>query len=422
MPRSCPQVSRRDFVKTAAAAVSAAGAFPYFARARGADRPLKVGLIGSGRRGTTAALNAIQADPNVRIVALADVFPDRLATSRNTLAQKGRQQIDDRNCFVGFDAYRQVLAADVDYVILATPPYYRPEHFEAAVQAGKHVFAEKPIAVDPVGVRRFMAAGKLAGEKGLCVVAGTHRRHQDGYVQTIRRLHDGAIGDILSAQCYFNQGQLWYKPRQEGWGDLEWMIRDWVNWTWLSGDHVVEQHMHNVDVINWVLGRHALKVVAMGGRARRVTGDQYDYFSADLFYPLDDQDREGRLHVLSQCRQINGCTVEISERVIGTKGVSNCNGWISNLKDHQPSTVKPQFAYVQEHKDLIAAIRSEKPLNESQNVAESTLTNIMIRMSAYTGQEVTWHQAMKSDLQLQQPDYALTPENVRAHIPVPGKA
>ncbi|HOW73277.1 MAG TPA: Gfo/Idh/MocA family oxidoreductase [Phycisphaerae bacterium] len=422
MPRGCSEVSRRDFVKTAAAAVSAASAFPYFARARGADRPLKVGLIGSGRRGTTAALNAIQADPNVRIVALADVFQDRLDTSRNTLAKKGQQQIDDRNCFVGFDAYQKVLATDVDYVILATPPYYRPEHFEAAVQAGKHIFTEKPIAVDPVGVRRFMAAGTLAGEKGLCVVAGTHRRHQDGYVQTIRRIHDGAIGDILSAQCYFNQGQLWYKQRQAGWNDLEWMIRDWVNWTWLSGDHVVEQHMHNVDVINWVLGRHALKVVAMGGRARRVTGDQYDYFSADLFYPLDEKDREGRLHVLSQCRQVNGCATEISERVIGTQGVSNCNGWISNLSDHKPSTVKPQFAYVQEHQDLIAAIRGEKPLNESQHVAESTLTNIMIRMSAYTGAEVTWHQVMKSDLQLRQPDYALTPENIRAHIPVPGKA
>lgn len=403
-------VSRRDFVKSAAAAVAATGAFPYFAHGRAADRPLKIGLVGCGGRGTGAAHDALNADPNVKVVALADVFKDRLEGCRKSLADKSKQEISDQNCFVGFDAYQKLLATDVDYVILATPPYYRPEHLEACIKAGKHVFTEKPVAVDPVGIRRFMAAGKMAEEKGLSVVAGTQRRHQKGYIETIKRIQDGAIGDIVSAQCYWNMGQLWYRVREPGWSDLDWMIRDWVNWTWLSGDHVVEQHVHNVDVINWVLGKHVEKVVAMGARQRRVTGDQYDMFAADLYYP-------NHVHVMSMCRQINGCANDVSERVIGAKGVSNCNGWISGQPQIDTKGTNP---YVQEHIDLIAAIRSEKPLNEAQTVAESTLTNIMIRMSAYTGKEVTWEEAMKSELTLKQPDYELTEENIYDHIPVPG--
>jgi hypothetical protein len=227
-------VSRRDFVKTAAATVAATGAFPYFARGQAADRPLKIGIVGCGGRGTGAGHDAMNADPNVKVVALADVFKDRVEGCRKSLTDKGRTEIKNENCFVGFDAYQKLLQTDVDYVILATPPYYRPEHFEACVKAGKHVFTEKPVAVDPVGIRRFMAAGKLADEKGLSVVAGTQRRHQKGYIETINRIRDGAIGDIVAGRCYWNMGQLWYRPRQNGWDDMEWMIRDWVNWTWLS--------------------------------------------------------------------------------------------------------------------------------------------------------------------------------------------
>jgi len=409
-------VSRRDFVKSAAAAVAATSAFPYFAHGAGAEKPLKVGLIGCGGRGTGAAHDAMNADPNVKVVALADAFKDRLEGCRKSIAKQS--EVKDENCFVGFDAFQKLVATDVDYVILATPPYFRPEHFEAAVKAGKNVFTEKPVAVDPVGIRRFMAAGKLAGEKNLSVVAGTQRRHEKGYIETIKRIHDGAIGDIVAAQAYWNGGHLWYNKRQQGWNDMEWMIRDWVNWAWLSGDHVVEQHVHNIDVMNWVIGRHVLKVIAMGGRARRVTGDQYDFFAADLFYPASDKDKDGRLHVLSQCRQIDDTAGGVYEHVVGTKGFSNCNGWISTMPDFKGQDSKP---YVQEHKDLIDAIRNGKPLNEAQNVAESTLTNIMIRMSAYTGKAVTWSEAMKSDLTLAKPDYELTEENIRAHIPVPGK-
>ncbi|HOB74626.1 MAG TPA: Gfo/Idh/MocA family oxidoreductase [Phycisphaerae bacterium] len=417
-------VSRRDFVKTAAATVAATGAFPYFARGQAADRPLKIGIVGCGGRGTGAGHDAMNADPNVKVVALADVFKDRVEGCRKSLTDKGRTEIKNENCFVGFDAYQKLLQTDVDYVILATPPYYRPEHFEACVKAGKHVFTEKPVAVDPVGIRRFMAAGKLADEKGLSVVAGTQRRHQKGYIETINRIRDGAIGDIVAGRCYWNMGQLWYRPRQNGWDDMEWMIRDWVNWTWLSGDHVVEQHVHNTDVINWVLGRHVTKVVAMGARHRRVTGDQYDMFAADLYYPVDEKDKDGKIHVLSMCRQINGCANDVSEHVTGTKGFSNCNGWISTIG---VLDVKGENPYVQEHKDLIAAIRADKPINEAQNVAESTLTNIMIRMSAYTGQAVTWDEAIKSDLDLEPPEFELSEENIKAgilkaHIRKPGRA
>lgn len=411
-------VSRRDFVKTAAAVAAATSAFPYFAVAQDATKPLKIGVIGCGGRGTGAANDALNADPNVKIVALADAYKDRLDGCRNDLAKKS--PVEDKYCFVGFDAYQKLLDSDagVDYVILATPPYYRPTHFEAAIKAGKHVFTEKPVAVDPVGIRRFLAAGKEAEAKKLCVVAGTQRRHEPRYVEAIKRIQDGAIGDIVAGQIYWNGGALWYNKRHEGWSDLEWMHRDWVNWSWLSGDHVVEQHVHNSDVMNWVLGRHPVKVIAMGGRARRPTGNQFDFFAADLFYPADDKDREGRLHVLSQCRQINGTPGNVSEHVVGTKGYSDCCREISTVKDFKPAGGN---AYVLEHKDLIAAIREGQALNEAQNVAESTLTNIMIRMSAYTGKEVTWRDAMKSDLELKAPTFELTDENVRKDIPVPGE-
>jgi myo-inositol 2-dehydrogenase / D-chiro-inositol 1-dehydrogenase len=317
MPRKSSNVSRRDFVKTAAVAAAATSAFPYFAIGQDATRPLKIGLIGCGGRGSGAAHNALDADPNVKIVALADAYKDRLDGLRKSL--KDRSPIKDENCFVGFDAFKKILETDIDYVMLATPPYFRPEHFEAAIKAGKHVFTEKPVGVDPVGIRRFMAAGEEAKSKKLSVVAGTQRRHEKGYVETIKRIHDGAIGDIVAAQAYWNGGHLWFNQRQNGWDDMEWMIRDWVNWSWLSGDHVVEQHVHNIDVMNWVIGRHCLKVLAMGGRARRVTGNQYDFFAADIFYPASDKDKDGRLHVTSQCRQIDATAGGVYEHVVGTK-------------------------------------------------------------------------------------------------------
>ncbi|GMU24835.1 MAG: hypothetical protein AMXMBFR13_49060 [Phycisphaerae bacterium] len=408
-PQQVSQVSRRGLLQ-AGVIGTAASAFPRFVTGAEPDRPLRVGLVGCGGRGTGAAQDAMRADANVKVVALAEIFPDHLEKCAKTLREI--TPIEDKNCFLGYVAYRKILESDVDYVILATPPNFRPEHLAACVDAGKHVFLEKPAAVDPVGVRSIMESGRRAAAKKLSLVAGTQRRHENTYIETIRRIHDGAIGKITAAQIYWNGGQVWYKRRQAGWSDQEWMMRDWNNWAFLAGDHIVEQHVHNIDVMNWVLGSHPIRAVAMGGRHRRITGDMYDFFATDFTYPDD-------VHVASQCRQINGCAREVSERVVGQKGASNCNGWISG----QPQIkLEEQNPYKQEHRDLIRAIRTGELINEAQNVAESTLAAIMARTSAYTGKEVTWEEMMKSDMVLRAPEYQLTPESIRAHIPVPGSA
>jgi myo-inositol 2-dehydrogenase / D-chiro-inositol 1-dehydrogenase len=401
------QWSRREFVRMAAGAALTAGSVPRVVRGAATGKPLKAGLVGCGGRGTQACQNAMTADANLKVIALADMFQDRLQDCRNTI--KDMTAIEDKYCFTGLDAYKKLLQTDIDYVILATPPYYRPEHLAACIAAGKHVFMEKPVAVDPVGARKIMETGKLARQKNLSIVAGTQRRHHPVYIETIKRLHDGAIGRILAGQIYWNGGQAWYKKREPGWSDQEWLIRDWNNWAFMSGDHIVEQHVHNIDIACWALKSPPEKALAMGGRLRRLAGDMYDFFCTDFTFPEN-------VHILSQCRQINGVAKDVSEHVMGEKGQSNCNGWITGTRLPK-SEVDP---YVQEHVDLIAAIRKGEPINEAQNVAESTLAGIMARISAYTGQEVTWDDMLDSNLVLSAPDYPLTEENIRAHIPVPG--
>lgn len=407
-------VTRRDFVKHSAAAAAIAGTFPNFVIGAPPSRPLTVGVVGCGGRGTGAALNAMDAAPDVKITAAADIAEDRMNGFRKRLKDDKGLDIPDSRIFLGVDAYKKVLDTDVDYVILATPPYYRPIHFPACIAAGKHVFTEKPVAVDPVGIRKFIEAGKQADRKNLKVSAGTQRRHQNVYRATIKKLHDGLIGDIRAAQCYWNGTVPFSHQRREGWSDMEWMHRDWVNWRWLSGDHIVEQHVHNIDVINWVLKARPEKVVAFGGRARRPTGDQYDFFSADFTYP-------GEIHVHSMCRQLSGCYNNVSERVIGAWGLSNCAGHIEVGGEKIDVPHEGNDPYVQEHKDLIDAIRKDTELNESQNVAESTLCAIMARESAYTGRQMVWDQFYNSDLVLEPPTYELTMENILAHVPVPGR-
>ncbi|MFZ0430300.1 MAG: Gfo/Idh/MocA family oxidoreductase [Acidobacteriota bacterium] len=389
--------------------------------------PIRAGLIGCGGRGTGAALNFLEAGPSLQLVAMADVFKDKIDDCRNQLKEKKAVEIPDESCYVGFDAYQRLLESDIDYVIIATPPHFRPEHFRAAVEARKHIFMEKPVAVDPVGARSIMETGERAGVLGLKVATGTQRRHERSYIETYNRIMDGAIGEIIAARCYWNQEQLWYKERAKGWSDMEWMIRDWVNWCWLSGDHIVEQHVHNIDVINWFTNSHPVKAVGMGGRARRVTGDQYDFFAID--YELDNG-----VHVLSQCRQVDGCATNVSEFIVGTKGASNCRDTIYGPKGDVAWNWKPEAApaagaaydtakdspYVQEHIDLVTAIRKNTPLNEARNTAVSTLVAIMGRTSAYTGQETNWDQMMASDMRLGPTDYALGPVDIKPEVPVPG--
>jgi len=393
--------SRRDFLKkSGAAAVGASiasriGPIPAV-HAAGSDQ-IRVGLIGCGGRGTGAAGQVLKAAPNVKLVAMGDAFRDRLDSSRKQLQTQHKDLVDvpaDRS-FVGFDAYEKVLASDINYVILATPPGFRPTHLKAAVAAGKNIFTEKPVAVDGPGIRTVLGLYEDARKKGLFIAAGTQRRHQASYQEAMRRVHDGAIGDIVAARCYWNQGSLWNKARQPDWSDMEWQLRNWLYFTWLSGDHIVEQHVHNLDVINWATKSHPVRAVGMGGRQVRTSpeyGHIFDHFAIDYEF-------ENGMHAMSMARQIDGCERSVSEALVGTKGsldlidrqlyrIKGPNSWQFKGKE--------QDSYLQEHTDLIEAIRSGKPLNELKNVAESTLTAIMGRMSAYTGKAVTWEQALNS--------------------------
>ena len=382
---------------------------------------LKAGLIGCGGRGTGAAINFLNAGPNLKITALGDVFRDRLDRAHKAIREKKEQTVPEDHCFVGFDAYQKVIDSGVDIVLLATPPHFRPEHFAAAVKAGKHVFMEKPMAVDPVGIKSIIETAGQARTKDLCVVTGTQRRHQKQYVETYKRIADGAIGDIVAARCYWNQSQLWYNERREGWSEMEWMIRDWVNWCWLSGDHIVEQHVHNIDVINWFTGDHPVKAVGFGARMRRITGDQYDFFDVDYTF-------ENSMHLHSMCRQIDGCANNVSEFIVGTKGSSNCSdtiykpdgsiAWKFDVTDYKKA---PNNPYDQEHIDFVTAVRTSEPINEAVNTAESTMVAIMGRISAYTGVETDWQSMMNSNLRLGPTSYDLGQVDIETSLPVPGK-
>jgi myo-inositol 2-dehydrogenase/D-chiro-inositol 1-dehydrogenase len=391
-------------------------------------KEIKAGLIGCGGRGTQASFNFLNAGPNLKITALADIFHDKIDDTRNSLRDEAQNEVPEANCFLGFDAYQKLIDSGVDMVILATPPYFRPEHFAAAVSARKHVFMEKPVAVDPVGARSIIASSKKAETLGLCVGTGTQRRHQRDYLETYKLIYEGEIGDIVSANCYWNQSQLWYREPQKNWTEMEAMIRDWVNWKWLSGDHIVEQHVHNIDVINWFTGMHPVSAVGFGSRERRVTGDQYDFFSIDFVY-------ESGMHVHSMCRQINGCESNVSEFIMGTKGYSNCHNKIFNPdgtvkweykypldENGKPTNSIKVSPYDQEHIDLVTAIRQNKPYVEAEQTAISTLTAIMGRISAYTGKKTTWEEMMGSDFKMGPAEYKLGPVNVDKTVPVPGTA
>jgi predicted dehydrogenase len=368
-----------------------------------------------------AARNFLDADPAVRITAMGDLFPDQLEAARKKMGEWGeRVALTDDTCFSGFDATEKVIKCDVDLVLLCAPPGFRPGHLRAAVEAGRHVFMEKPAATCPAGVRSVLESGEMAAKKGLSIVAGTQRRHQPPYLDIIRRIHDGAIGEIVSASCYW-VGDYGYYPavvREDGWSDVEAQIRNWNYFTWLSGDHIVEQHVHNIDIMNWALKDHPVSCFALGGRQQR-TGSEfghiYDHFSVEFEYP-------GGVRVQSLCRQNEGVFERVGEHLVGTKGTSNPGRDIAGAKVYK---FKGEDAdpYVQEHVDLIASIRDGKPLNEARNVAESTMAAVMGRMSAYTGREVKWKWAMeesKLDL-MPKPDIAFGAMPV-PDVAIPGVA
>ena len=415
-------VSRRGFV-AGTAAIGAAAAMTSlgtnFAYAAGSER-IRVGVIGCGGRGTGAAKDCAAASPQVQIVTLADVFQDRVDRCRKQLDGLGDQiAVKDENCFTGFDAYEKALATETDLVILATPPGFRPTHLKAAAEAGKHVFAEKPVAVDAVGVKMILEASETLKSKNKALVVGTQRRHDVGYNETIKRIKDGAIGDLVSGNFYWNQGSLWMHPRQAEWSDMEWQLRNWLYFTWLSGDHIVEQHVHQIDVMNWVFGDHPVAAYAMGGRQVRTDpayGHVFDHFYVEFEYPNGTR-------ISSMCRQQDGTESRVAEHVVGTKGTSNCHTRIEAKGEKAWRFNRPKDAkgpYQQEHVDLINSIVAGKPLNEGKQIAESTLSAIMGRMSAYSGKRVTWEQAMDSK-------ESLMPERLEMGsipvppVPVPGK-
>jgi predicted dehydrogenase len=310
--------------------------------------------------------------------------------------------------FLGFDAYKEVITSGVDVVILTAPPAFRPAHFRFAVENGKHVFMEKPIATDAPGVRSVMESSDLATAKRLCVVAGTQRRHDVAYREAIQRIQDKQIGDVVALYCYWNQGGLWMVPRKPEWTDLEWQLRNWLYFTWLAGDHIVEQHIHNIDVCNWVKGEHPVKAMGVGGRQVRTDpayGHIYDHFAIEFEYA------DG-VKMLSMCRQQDGTSARVGEHVVGTRGTSNANTYLKGEKPWEFKGERPN-PYVLEHRNLLTAIRGGRYINEGRQVAESTLTAIMGRMAAYTGLEVTWEQAYNSQ-------ESLVPEKLEfGPMPVP---
>ncbi len=383
-------------------------------------KELKAGVIGCGGRGSGAAMNFLDAGPGVTITALGDVFHDRLDSLKGKLKERG-VEVADENCFVGFDAYEKVIDSGVDVVILATPPKFRPEQFEAAVKARKHVFMEKPVAVDPTGIRRVIAAAKMAESLELKIVTGTQRRHEHSYINLMKEVNDNnGIGELISGAVYWNGGQLWYRTNQPSWTEMEWMIRDWVNWCWLSGDHIVEQHVHNLDVAHWFFDKMPVKALGFGSRQRRVTGDQYDNFAVDFVY--DD----GR-HLTSTCRQINGCANGVYEVFQGTKAIATTGGHKPQIVDAAGNQLfvaegSETSPYVQEHIDLVTCIRKNIPINEAERTALSTMMALMGRVSAYTGKEVTFEEMMNSDMKLGPDTYIMG--NIgymkTAEVPVPG--
>ena len=404
--------SRRYFLSTGAAAALAPYAF-----ASHSEEVIRVGVIGCGGRGTGAIWNCLSSSPMVRIVALGDVFTERVQSAAAKLFNEPRSFVTPETTFSGFDAFQKVLSADIDMVILATPPHFRPEHFAAAVAADKHVFMEKPVAVDAPGVRTVLAAASEAKNKKLSVVSGTQRRHQQPYLEAMKQVQDGRIGEIRSASCWWNQGFLWRVDRTDTMTDTEWQMRNWLYFTWLSGDHIVEQHIHNIDVCNWAIGGTPISATGMGGREVRTGpewGNIFDHFAIDFEYDND-------VRVTSWCRQIDGCTGKVAEEIVGTRGVLRTDGGRSIITGESPWRTKGgRNPYEQEHVDLIASISGSGPyLNEGKRVAESTMTAIMGRDSAYSGKKLTWSEAINSEVRLGPDHYAFGPLSVRP-VSVPG--
>lgn len=414
-------LTRREFLKAGVAL----GALPVaqFAHAHGSDR-IKVGLVGCGGRGTGAAIDCLRADEGTVIWALGDIFEDRLNNCYTGLSEAfgDRIQVPPERRFLGFDAYKRVLESDIDVVLLCTPPAFRPIHFLAAMEAGKHVFMEKPVAVCPEGVRMILRGDALAKQKRLGVMPGTQYRWHPGYQGVIERIRAGHIGEVRAAYAYYLAASPAPIPRQEGWSDMVYQLRNWLFYTWLAGDQPVEQFVHNIDVMNWVMGSVPTRAIAMGGRQARTApehGDVYDHFAIEYEYP-------NGVRVMAMCRQMDNVAYRVSNLVVGSEGTALMQQftdfYVRGKHTWEPGKqwLNP---YVEEHRVLLQSIRKGEPINETRTIAESTLTAIMGRMAAYTGKVVTWETALNSKLNYVERviniDYD-TPAP-KDPVPIPGK-
>lgn len=401
------KIHRRDFLKSSAGVVGGAilsSSLPGHVYAQGSDT-IKIALIGCGSRGIGAAFNAFGSGQSIKLVALADAFEDNLNNAYQTLKDKFGDKIDvpESRRYVGFEGYKGAIK-DADVVLLVTPPGFRPIHFEEAVKQGKHVFLEKPVAVDVPGVRKVLESAKEAKRKKLNVVVGLQRRYQPNYVETIKRVKDGAIGDIVSGQVYWNSGGVWVRPRQPEQNEMQYQMRNWYYFNWLCGDHIVEQHVHQLDVANWIKGKYPVSIQGVGSRAHRIGkeyGEIYDNFSIELTY--DD----GSV-MMSQCAHFEGIHNRVDETFQGTKGrvyLSADNRgllWDAKGKEiYTHDTENNPNPYQQEHTELFAAIaKGEYKFENAEYGAYSTLTGIIGRSACYTGKVITWEKALESEVSI----------------------
>ena len=405
---SNPSESRRHFLKASSAALAGSTLAPLAlggVHSAGSD-VLKVGLIGCGGRGTGAAANAMRADPQTQLYAMGDAFSDQLNNSLNNLKKQDfadRINVPEERCFVGFDAYKQVIDA-CDVVLLATSPHFRPMHLEACLAAGRHVFCEKPVAVDGPGLRRVLEVTRAMKASKLNLVSGLCYRYQFAKQETIKRIHDGAIGDVKAMQCTYNTGGLWHRGHQPHWSDMEYQMRNWLYFYWLSADHAAEQHIHSLDKLLWAMNDEPpVKCTASGGRSVRTEekyGNVFDHFNTVFEW------KDG-LRGFSSCRQWVGCKSDVSDYLFGTKGRANIQrhsieGEAGKWRHRGEG---PDDMYQNEHNALFAAIRAGEAINNGEYMCKSTLMALMVRMSAYTGQEITWEQALNSQEDLTPPAY-----------------
>jgi len=406
--------SRRDFVKQSTMLAGGIVAMPLMSNAgyfQSVDDTIKVAVIGCGGRGTGAAMQALSTKQNVKLVAMADAFRDRLDNSYKALMDgdegdvKERVAVTEETKFVGFDAYKKVIPL-ADVVIIATPPGFRPIHFEEAISQGKHVFMEKPVATDPAGVKKVLEVAEIAKKKKLNVIVGLQRHYQTSYRELYKRVQDGMIGDITSGQVYWNSDGVWVRPRQAGQTEMEYQMRNWYYFNWLCGDHITEQHIHNLDVMNWFKGAYPVKAQGLGGRQVRngkEYGEIYDHHFVEFTYA------DGSI-MNSQCRHIKGTYSIVDEMMVGTKGTVKCGAAEISSKGKtlfKFDKAKENEPYQNEHDELFAAIaKGEYKFADAENGARSTLTSIIGRMATYSGQIIEWDKTLNSGISIQPQKYA----------------